>query len=508
MRGRGALWVCWIVAPLLLVGCGALRSPEVYDTVRPQTPPVRNITNFTECLRCMDELFAAYRLGDQGIGAAFVTSDGIIDHTGKGIGGANRDVVTSTISRMATQSGAYKFVRYNPRKPEDLSVVQLLYGDETNNFTWPRYEISGGVTQLDENVDVRTLGISLALPQGDLGASKDWQATIVSIDVNLDELPSGQLLNGMTASNSIAILRRGKALDGGAVIQKVGLFFNLSLDRNEGVYAAVRALIELSLIEVLGKLAKVPYWQCLQIDHTNPEVLRMTADWYATMKVAERVRFVQRILAQRGYYSGAITGLLEPGTQTAIARYQAAADLVPSGRIDLALYRQLISRDLRERVVQAQAAEGRTAPGVLTAAKPLLTLTTPRGTAPVYALNERWSFSVQVSQDGYLFCYYRDAHQRVSRLYPNRFQPQAYVRAQQVVTIPAGRDFALQLDVPHTTEAVRCVAAPEDIEGRIPAHLQRDLEALPGVSLEEAVEALRQLAPDTLAEARLEVQVR
>src|SRR5688572_10606243 len=109
MLSRGAVWIACIVVQLLLVGCEAFRPPRPYETVRPQTPPVRTITSFTESLRCMDELFVAYRLGDQGIGALYVTSDGIIDHTGKGIGGANRDVVTATISRMVTRSGAYKF---------------------------------------------------------------------------------------------------------------------------------------------------------------------------------------------------------------------------------------------------------------------------------------------------------------------------------------------------------------------------------------------------------------
>src|SRR5262249_5229923 len=149
--------------------------------------------------------------------------------------------------------------------------------------------------------------------------------------------------NGLTASNTMAIKRQGKALDGGGAIKKVGLFFNISLDQSEGVYAALRALIELSTIEVLGKLAKVPYWQCLQIEHSNPEVLVMTRDWFAAMPAQERVRFVQRLLQQYGYYHGAATGILNQATQEAIARYQAAADLIPSGRIDLDLYRRILS---------------------------------------------------------------------------------------------------------------------------------------------------------------------
>jgi peptidoglycan hydrolase-like protein with peptidoglycan-binding domain len=91
----------------------------------------------------------------------------------------------------------------------------------------------------------------------------------------------------------------------------------------------------------------------------------MTADWYDTMHAAERVRFVQRVLARHGYYRGAVTGTLDSATQDAIARYQAATDLILSGRIDLALYRQLISRDLPERLRQAQdGMRSATAPAV------------------------------------------------------------------------------------------------------------------------------------------------
>jgi hypothetical protein len=82
------------------------------------------------------------------------------------------------------------------------------------------------------------------------------------------------------------------------------------------------------------------------------------------------------------------------------------------------------------------------------------------------------------------------------------------IRAQQRVTIPATPHFSLQLDTPHSTEAVLCVASPEDIGARIPDRLRPDLEALPVESLDAVAEAWRRLAPDTLTQARLLVQVR
>lgn len=511
MLVRVATVLCCVVVHLLLLGCGVLRPPEPYEAVRPQTPPERNITSFTESLRCLDALFAAHGLGAQGIGTAYVTSQGVLDKTGKGIGGDNLDVLISTISKTSAQSGTFRFVHYDPRNLIELNHhIILLHGGDVGKFTWASYEIIAAITQLDENVDARSLAMSLALPIADIGGAKDLQASVLSVDFNVSNAVNRQVLNGITASNTIAIFRRGMALDGGGFIKKVGLFLNVSLDKNEGVYAALRALIELSTIEVLGKITKVPYWRCLQIEQSNPEVQAMTRDWFASMQESERITFVQRMLAQRGYYRGAVTETLDTATQEAIARYQAATDLIPSGRIDLALYRRLISEDRYERVTPEPETVGTPAPTPVPTPEParlVLTLTTPRGMAPVYAVNERLSLSVQVSQDAYLYCFYRDGHLRIGRVYPNRFQQGAFARANQRVTIPEAAPFSLLLDTPNTTEVVLCVASPEDLETQLPPHLRPDLEVLSVTSLQEVLEVFRRLVPDGLAQAQLLAQV-
>jgi hypothetical protein len=483
-----------------------MRHFEPSETVRPQTPPVRNITSFTPALRCMDKLLATYGLGDQGIGGALLTGEGVLDKTGKNIGGDNLDVLMVTISKMATHSGAYKFVRYNPRKLslEELERLRLFHGGDMSKITWPRYDLSGSITQLDENVDARSLSVSVALFGGDIGASKDIRATVVSVDMNLSDAITGQVLNGMHASNTMAIKRQGKALDGGGAIQKVGLYFTVSLDQNEGIYAALRALIELSTIEVLGKLARIPYWQCLQIDATNPEVFAMTRDWFAELAPEQRVRFTQRVLKQQGYYDGSLSGAMDQATQAAVARYQAAADLIPSGRIDLDLYRRLLSTEAAPR---QPATLPRPEPVAPTAAPLALTLTTPRGTTPIYAARESLTLTAQVSQEATLLCFYRDAQQRISRLYPNRFQPQARVVANQEVAVPGTAPFALRLETPGSTEEVRCLATTDDITPRLPAQLTSDLTPLSVARLEELEELLRPLAPAGLVQALLQVQV-
>lgn len=502
---RNTVWVVVsLLNTLISLGCGSMRALEPTETVRPQTPPVRTFTSFTPALRCMDELFATYGYGPTGLGTAWVTSQGVLDKTGKNIGGDNLDVLIATISKLAATSNAYQFVRYNPLKmsEEDRQRLSLFHAGDLGNVRWATYDLSGAITQFDENVDARSLELSLALFGGDLSTAKDARASVLSVDLNLTRAANGVVFNGLHASNTIALRRTGKGLEGGGAIKKVGLFFTITLDQNEGLYAALRTLIELSTLEILGKLAKVPYWQCLQIDATNPEVSTMLRDWFHAMTPTERVHFTQRALAQQGYYQGAISGEVDRATRDAVARYQAATDLVPSGRIDLDLYRHLQTAGKAPRPLPTLPV-----PAPPPVAPLQLTLTTPRGPTPVYAANERLTFTVQVSQPATVLCFYRDAEQRISRLYPHRFRPEARLAANQTVAIPGEAPFAVRLTTPATTEEVLCVAAPEDIMTNLPPTLQPDLTPLPVARLDEVIPLLRPQPSADLVHARLSVQV-
>ena len=64
-------------------------AAEAQSSAAPKTPAIKTITNFTQSLRCMDELFYAY--GKQGIA---ITSTGIPDETGKVKTGTKEMLIT------------------------------------------------------------------------------------------------------------------------------------------------------------------------------------------------------------------------------------------------------------------------------------------------------------------------------------------------------------------------------------------------------------------------------
>ena len=149
------------------------------------------------------------------------------------------------------------------------------------------------------------------------------------------------------------MVQSGRGADVGGLIGKAGLSFSVSLDKSEGFAQAVRNLIDLSTIEVLGKLARVPYWECLAIHADQPDLPHRGA---AVVRHHGRRRArplrrsgagARRLPAQRRARRRELSG--------AIARYQADNDLVPSGRVDFDLYYRLARQRAR---APADAARG------------------------------------------------------------------------------------------------------------------------------------------------------
>ena len=516
LRPWPARRACWLALALGLMGCQP--NPETaHVAAQPQTAPVRTITSFNDALRCMDELFLA--LGKKDI---YITSAGIPDATGM-VAAGTKEMLITAISKMSATSGAFRFVDYDPTQL-DVQVLSELVGLR-DNFVAPNYYIRGAITQLDSNVLSSSASAGISAPYLDLAVSRDQVVSVMSLDLNIGKLVTRQIIPGMSASNSIAVVRSGKGGDVGGVIGKAGLSLSVSLDRSEGFHQAVRNLVELSTIEAVGKLTRVPYWQCLQIDQTNPTYRTEAREWFDTMSPGERVRFVRTNLAGAGYVQGGgSSDQVDPELGSAIARYQAEHDLIPSGRIDFDLYAGLLSAASREKRQVAAAgplpASTAPVPGPLPAsavtaasrppAPPTVEITTSQGGRPSFRVNDTLVVEARTSQDGFLYCYYQDSSGAVARIFPNRFQPNAFVRGGSDVEIPPGapKPFDIRFDKSHAREAVACVASPLELGLKLPERFKvQDLEPLPVSSLKDVVESFRRAGSGQISEGWLPIEV-
>jgi peptidoglycan hydrolase-like protein with peptidoglycan-binding domain/curli biogenesis system outer membrane secretion channel CsgG len=493
--------LCRSLAGALIVLAGCANPQDAAVVSRPKALPVRNLTSFSESLHCMDNLLAQF-----GVSGIIITSAGLPDATGE-IKAGTKDMLISAISRMSVRSGAFKFVDFDSTET-DVNNLQNLVGF-TDTFRVPNYYIRGAVTQLDEGVIADSSGASVAGSAFSLGFSADQVTSVVSLDLNIGDLINRQIMAGMSAHNSISVTRTSKAGDAGGRIDTYGTFFNIALNRAEGMHAAVRNLIELSTIEVLGKLTQVPYWRCLQIEQTNPAVEAEAREWFDDMSSREQIVFVQRALASQGLYAAPITGELDPATKGAVARYQADNGLLADGRINFDLYASLIHQDLAlgrqpdpRFGASAQDAAAQLRPNPLT-----LTLATPKGAKPIYQVNQSLDLTAIASQDSYVYCFYQDGGGTVTRIFPNQFQPDAHVIAGRSVAIPGEARFEIVFER-RGTEGVACLASLVELGLRLPpAFKTADLKPIPVHSLDEVAEAYRKLDGVGLVETRLPIQV-
>lgn len=517
-----------------LAGC-ALPPPErTYLDQQPKTAPVRNMTSFTPALQCMDQLLQA-----TGKNNFMITSAGIPDATGQMQAGT-KEMLISTIAKMSTKSNAFTFVDFDLDKRDVLAAQQLI-GIQAG-FEVPRYYIRGAITQVDKGVITDRIGggigfslgsggsssnstssstssstINSSDRKGTLGYSSDIGTSVITIDLNMGDLVTRRIIPGVSTSNSIVVTRKGTGFDADAQIEKFGVAFEFSMDRSEGSHQALRTLVELTLIEVLGKFAGVPYWSCLQVKQTDPGALVKAHSQYEELESDTEagneplLKAIVTGLVAGGYLgnTGDIRDAGDPRLKQAVAKYQADNDLVATGRLSFELYYSMLNKGLIQ-------PGGTVTGGVKPASKPATAggsinvyMSTSHGTTPTYRVGERLDLNAQVSEDGYLYCYYGDETGKIARIYPNRYTPNPYLSAGQRVNIPS-RDaqFSIEFTDPGSRQEVLCLASKQELGVKLPASFKvADLEPVGVSSFEEVVQAFQALDREGLSFQRIRLSV-
>jgi hypothetical protein len=165
--------------------------------------------------------------------------------------------------------------------------------------------------------------------------------------------------------------------------------------------------------------------------------------------------------------------------------------------------------DVTVQVFEVQSASSEpAAPASDPAPTPLhATLTTPDGPNPTLRAHDEIKALLLTTTDAYAYCYYADGNGTISRIFPNRFQPDALVRSGALQLPDSTGAFTLVADKPGRTEEVRCMAATSDLGSKLPTVLQaEDLVPLAVRSLNEISGIFHSLGEEVV-ETRLVAEV-
>ncbi len=486
-----ALPLTALASLMLLSACGANPTRQTTEEVRSQVNPVdrgaRAVTNFTPALRCMDDM-----MFNQGVRDVTVMMEELRDATQK-VPVSARDMMTSAISDMTRRSRA---VRLSVFGSDQQNLTQLLQQaqKQTAFSVIPRYSLRGTISQMDDSVEKRGGSVGVSLPESLFGVrfGSDTQFSVLGFDAAMVDTESLTLLPGVSSKNLTVIASRdARAGDGQAKLTNPSLdvVFSFAANRSEGPAQAARNMVELAALELVGKLVRLPYWQCLNVADSDAEVQREIEDWFLGMDEADLVRFLQERMRERRYFDGAVDGVRSAKFNTALERYRTALGLPAKGSIDLAFFGRFVTAKVPRGPFAPAARE--TAQAVPSAGVRAAPVVEPSGSGGNAAISivptsgpkaKALQLAVQSSQPGYLYCYSKDpVSQKIVRIFPNRFSKDPRIDAGRPIRLPGGQRFVL-----NPAAEYACLHAPTEVYADLPPPLRwGDFEEIRLGSFEE-----------------------
>lgn len=491
-----------VAAAVLITGCAtplnARKDAEFqthgYAADKPVVRPVRSITSFSESLACMDRLF---RVAE--IPTTLITSKQIPDSSNK-VPVGTKEMIITALSQMSRLSNAFRFVDYEvdiARQDTVQNLTTILLNNNQIQLQRPALYVSGAIAFVDQNVISNQMDIGTSASRLDTGFSQNRNATVIGLDLHLGDFRTRTLIPGLDSSNEIIIGTGSQGVDAAARIGKYGVTFNMGRDYTQGSGNAVRSLADLAMIELVGKWARVPYWQCLTLEQNHPSFQRVLRDWFDDAGLDTARTLVKNSLASQGYLPANPKGDPVPTAvfKNAIAKYQADQGMVVSGVIDFSTFEHALrgfvalgdDGNLQRVGWTAKAV----APAIVGTHTSAIAATPVEPPAPGLSIDmqienlgpDKSTFesgqqifaSAVLNRAAYVHCYLIETGGSIVRILPNATHPNALISAHQALRIPdwmsPNPGFVMDAGTPGN-ETLLCMATETDPSNKLPAALQ------------------------------------
>lgn len=541
---RRAAWAGALLA--LLAGCApmdARRDTEYLSNShvadRPATRPTRSVSSFSESLTCMDRMLRAAQLP-----TTLVTSKQFPDYSGR-VPVATKDMVITALSQMSRTSNAFRFVDYEvelARQDTVQNLTTILLNNNQLQLQRPALYFSGAISYFDQNVLNNRFDVGTSASRLETGYSRTRNAALMGLEMHLGDFRTRTLIPGLDSANEVILSNSGEGLDLSGRISNYGVQFSVGRDNTQGAGAGMRTLVELATIELVGKWARVPYWQCLTLEQAHPEFQRQLRDWWDDGKAGARLGLVHQSLVSQSYIapSAQTPAANDPALRAAMARFQADHGLVASGMLDFPTYeaalRQFVglnehgqlarigwqpkskepTGDANATAVIATRAEvaGQAAYGDPPAPRSIdMQVENVMSGRTAFLVGEQIFLSATLSRASHLYCYMADARGVAMRLLPNATHANSLVPGGLAVRIPDWMSphpgFVLDAAAPGD-QAVACFATDQDVSPALPEALRGPaITPLPGglTTLQAIDQAFAAAAPNGYTRSALAWQV-
>ena len=540
-----------LLVTVFLSGCVTSVIQDVQDstqTARNGTRelPKRNITDFAFGLQCMDDLFINFGYSPN---TYVILLEDITDKTKK-VDAGTREMMISAISDMTRRSQAIQVIAYG--KDSGNLVSFLSSAEHTGVYqNIPPYDVIGSISQLDKDIIRKQADvggqvggtINGSVAGGGFGASASNAASILGLDLSIITSHNMAVIPGVTTRNAVALYKSGKGGGIDAGISKTGVNYSISSAHSDGTAQGLRALVELSTIELVGKLAKLPYWTCLGLDPAHETLKREISDWHYQLNQSQSLHTEMKVhLYLRGYYDGPIDETVDDVYQASIIAYKQRLGLASTPLVDIDFYSAFLNdsaisvpssklaylktkkKDKSKRTIRKQkkhaqsiAQEPNHTPSENTnpleiqtsnedIAIPLSLSLNSASVKNVYTYGEDVFLSIKSNHNGYVACYL-ESQDVFIKIFPNRFSADGYLSKKGVITLPDSPSYSITSD--KDGEKIHCLLSTRQIQTDLPGELRAaDFEALAIQTVDDIVSAYEQATSKRFAQATYTIRVK
>lgn len=440
---------------------------KLADVKLPEEAPKAKETSYSEALSRFGRLTREFRTP-----RIHVQAPGVQDNTGtaQATGGEIpfdiTEMVKSAVNRIG---GNVVFIPYDPMYLKNMAALNQA---TLENKAKPDIVIQGGITEFDRALETSGSGFDIggsfkagtAAPGIDFGTQDRDSTSSITLDLNVVNFDTMAMVPRMQAVNSIRVFKGASDTEIGFSLFGATLGFKGSVKKIQGRHAAVRVLAEMSILEILGKYLKVPYWKCVGAGEAkaDPIVIEELKDEFFSASDDQKVRLIQRLLPVYGFRDLKQTGTLDGPTVQAISAFSAAYG-VPASNLNEDFYEQLFLNApvLGERSRINLASLPQQTSGLSLQVEPVQAAAPAVGplSAKVwtdkqtYKKGEKIVINVQGNRDFYGKIVYITASGEIIQLLPNGLRTLNFFKGGRTYRIPdTGDAFSLDVEEPFGQE--------------------------------------------------------
>lgn len=332
-----------------LSGCAASIDPGKVDIELKNQAPKPKITSFDTPLADLGKMTEIYGKG------VLVQSEIITDNTGSSRatdGEIPQDITEMTKSALNAIGGNIVYIPYNP----SFINNQMLTGySDFQNKLIPDVILSGGITEFDRALETKDRSKDFDVTSRSFNVNQSWvpddtirigynDAEIegsarITVDYNLLDF---QTMAGVAKVQTVNTIIVHKAMaEKNLAFSLFGPTFGLqgTVKKIQGRHAAIRLLVQLSVIQILGKYLLIPYWDVLPGAEPDPVILDFVSRGYRQMSDTDKIINVQAFLFLKGYNVD-LEGDLNQKTKEALKKFDPSFDTTFS-QVSVDLYLKL-----------------------------------------------------------------------------------------------------------------------------------------------------------------------